>query len=177
MCHVGAQHHHLTWWFRCQLGHGPKACTRHVILCTSFWPTSPTFCPSCGVPSTRFYCELLDSWCQNAVEFDLPEVLALFALTVCNCELFLWLIGKIVFIFGSTARPWLESASAMSIIRNVPFQTRNGKSLVSSWSFFNFWTRPPKGLRVHVSPRLRKLSRSFLPSLLNCKRCEAMILK
>ena len=47
------------------------------------------FAQAVEVPSTRFYCELLDSRCQNAVEFDLPDVLALFALTVCSCELFL----------------------------------------------------------------------------------------
>ena len=34
---------------------------------------------------------------SNAVEFDIPYVLALFALTVYTCELFLRLIAKIVF--------------------------------------------------------------------------------
>ena len=133
MCHVGAHHHHPTWWFWCQLGYGPKACTRHVSLCTIFWSTSPMFCPSCGVPSTRFYCELLDYRCQ--MRWDL---------TYHMCSRFLHLRYVLVncffdsllklFSFGSTARPWLESASAMSIIRNLPFQKRNGKA----WSAHEF---------------------------------------
>ena len=178
MWHVGAQHHHPTWWFWCRLGYGPKECTRHVSLCTIFYSKSPTFCPSCGVPSIRFYCELINSRFQNAVEFDLPDVLALFALTVCNCVFFLWLIGK--FVFFSVLQPdrdW-SLPQRYRLPEFCPFKRGIGKA----WSAHDISSSTSehgheKTCGAHVSPRLRKLSWTFLTSLFNCKRCKAIILK